>query len=81
MTEVSLEKSTAINLIRFKLFSLRREIDKILQNWSEELAQTFLEKARDGTYEEAENDAIDLRQMIKEEKELQLLLKDIGVSK
>ena len=80
MTEVSLEKSTAINLVRFKLGSLRSEIEKILQKWNEELVQTFLEKAKNGTYEEAENDAIDLRQMVKAEKEMQNLLDKIGVS-
>ncbi|MHA1520192.1 MAG: hypothetical protein ACTSRK_08415 [Promethearchaeota archaeon] len=81
MTEISLKKSTAVNLIRFKLFSLQSEIENILHKWNEELVQTFLEKAKNGTYEEAENDAIDLHQLVKEERDLQILLERIGVPK
>ena len=80
MSEVSLERSVAVDLIQFKLLSYHREIEKILHNWGEELAQIFLEKARNGTYKEAEDDAIDLRQMIKEEQKLQKLLIKIDVS-
>ena len=78
MTEISLKKSTAIHLIQFKLIVLRTEIEGILERWKEELAQTFLKKARDGTYLEAENDAIDLRQLLKEELEMQSLLQEVG---
>ncbi|UYP46924.1 hypothetical protein NEF87_003209 [Candidatus Lokiarchaeum ossiferum] len=81
MTEISLEKSTAVNLVRFKLFSLQSEIEKILHKWNEELVQTFLQKAKNGTYEEAEDDAIDLHQLVKEEQEMQVLLERIGVLK
>lgn len=81
MTEISLEKSTAVSLVRFKLFSLQSEIEKILHKWNEELVQTFLQKAKNGTYEEAEDDAIDLHQLVKEEQEMQVLLERIGVLK
>ncbi len=81
MTEISLEKTTIVNLVRFKLVSLQSEIEKILAKWNEELVQTFLQKAKNGIYEEAENDAIDLHQLIKEEQEMQSLLERIGVLK
>jgi hypothetical protein len=78
MTEISLDKSTAVNLIRFKLNSIQKEIEIILHRWNEDDVQIFIEKAKNGTYHEAENDAIDLRQLLKEEKDFLELLTKIG---
>ena len=64
MTTVVLDKDFAEDLIRFKLRQIQVEIDSILIRWNETDARSFLEKARNGRYRNAENDAIDLHQLI-----------------
>jgi hypothetical protein len=49
---------------------LYEEIDKILDKWRYEESSKFLQDARDGTIEEAEDDAIVLRQFLNEKKQL-----------
>ena len=73
MTTVKLEKSEVEELINYKLRNLHKEIQNILDRWNETSIDKFVEKARDGTYEEAENDAIDIRQLVLEQKKLQEL--------
>jgi len=76
MTSVSLKKSTAIDLISYKLRNIRKEIEKILTRWNEISAQNFLKNAQIGKYSEAENDAIDLKQLLHEEKKLKNLMEN-----
>ena len=71
MTTIKLEKSEVEELINYKLRNLHKEIQNILDRWNETSIDKFVEKARDGTYEEAENDAIDIRQLVLEQKKLQ----------
>lgn len=73
MTTVKLEKSEVEDLINYKLRNLNKEIQNILDRWNETSTNQFTEKARNGTYEEAENDAIDIRQLVLEQKKLQEL--------
>ncbi len=75
MTSVNLEKSEIEDLISYKLRNIQREIEKILERWNETSIERFIQKAKDGTYEEAENDAIDIRQLALEQKKL-LKMKD-----
>ena len=77
MTEITLEKSKALDLAQFKLHFIRDAISNILKRWNEDSAQKFLEKAKDGTYSEAENDAIDLHQLLTDEQDLLALIKRI----
>jgi len=77
MTEITLNKSKALDLIRFKLQFIREAIFDILKRWNENSAQRFLEKAKNGTYKEAENDAIDLRQLLLDEEDLIKLIESI----
>ena len=77
MTKVSLEKDVAEELITYKLRNVKNLIEGILKRWNEDSADIFLKKARDGTYEEAENDAIDLKQLLLDEKKLLKLLNEI----
>ena len=72
---VQLDREIAEDLVSFKLRTIQREINLILTRWGETSIDNFVEKARNGTYEEAENDAIDLRQLKLEEEKL-LNLKD-----
>ncbi|MBN2155242.1 MAG: hypothetical protein JW776_04315 [Candidatus Lokiarchaeota archaeon] len=56
-------------MARFKLYFLRDAIAKILKRWNENSTQKFLEKAKKGTYSQAENDAIELHQLIANEQD------------
>ena len=66
-----------MELINFKLNYLAKEINKILEHWREDTIESFLQKAKDGRLEEAENDAIELKQLVTEEEKLRKLLKSI----
>lgn len=73
-----MKKEEAEELITYKLRQIQAEIEEILARWNETSAEQFLQKARDGRHENAENDAIDLRQLLLEEEKLQALLNKIG---
>ena len=71
--KVHLDKDVAEDLISYKLRNIQEQINNILKRWNESEASAFLEKAKNGTYSEAENDAIDLKQLLLEEKRLNKL--------
>ena len=75
--KVYLDKDVAEDLISYKLRNIQEHINKILKRWNEIEASTFLEKAKNGTYSEAENDAIDLKQLLLEEKKLNKLFNSV----
>ena len=75
---VSLDKEVAEELITFKLRRIQELISSILKHWGESTSESFISKARDGTYPEAENDAIELRQLLLEEKKLRNLLENLS---
>jgi hypothetical protein len=72
--KVYLEKEVAEDLIGYKLRSIQANMKKILKRWNETESFTFLEKAKNGIYSEAENDAIDLKQLLLEEDKLNNLI-------
>ncbi len=72
--KVYIDKDVAEDLIGYKLRNIKEIIQNILDRWNETDASIFLEKAKNGTYSEAENDAIDLRQLLLEEKKLNELI-------
>ena len=74
MTQVKLDKSLAEDLITSKMRVLQQYIDKILNRWNESSSKDFLEKAKKGIYENAENDAIELRQLLADYTKLQEIL-------
>ena len=74
---IRLEKPVVLELINFKLKYIVFEIDKILAEWKETSIEEFLAKAKDGRLENAENNAIELRQLIFEEKKLRTLLSNM----
>lgn len=76
MTSIPVEKELLEELIDFKLKFLYEEIDKILNKWNYEDSSQFLQDARDGTIEEAEDDAITLRHLIDQREELLALKKE-----
>jgi hypothetical protein len=70
MTSIPVEKELLEELIDFKLSFLFEEIDKILSKWKYEESSKFLQEARNGTIEEAEDDAITLRHLLDQREEL-----------
>ena len=74
MTQVKLDKSLAEDLITSKMRLLQQYIDEILNHWNESSSKDFLKKAREGIYENAENDAIELRQLLADYTKLQEIL-------
>jgi len=68
-----MDKNIAEDLISYKIRNIQEQINQILNRWNETEASIFLEKAKNGTYSEAENDAIDLKQLLLEEKKLKNL--------
>jgi len=71
--KVYMDKNIAEDLISYKIRNIQEQINQILNRWNETEASIFLEKAKNGTYSEAENDAIDLKQLLLEEKKLKNL--------
>ncbi len=71
--KVYMDKDVAEDLISYKLRNIQEHMNKILERWNEIEASVFLEKAKNGTYSEAENDAIDLKQLLIEESKLNKL--------
>lgn len=70
MTTVEIDKNLLEELIDLKMHFLLDEIDKILNKWSYISPDKFLQDAKDGTIEEAEDDAITLKQLILQREEL-----------
>lgn len=76
MTSIPVEKELLEELIDFKLKFLYEEIENILNKWKYEESSKFLQDARDGTIEEAEDDAITLRHLLDQREKLLTLKKD-----
>jgi len=76
MTSIPVEKELLEELVDLKLRFLYDEIDKILNKWKYDESSKFLQDARDGTIEEAEDDAISLRHLLDQREELLALKKD-----
>ncbi|TFG26902.1 MAG: hypothetical protein EU532_08715 [Promethearchaeota archaeon] len=71
------DNDVAEDLFSYKLKNIQEQIIKILKRWNESEASLFLEKAKNGTYFEAENDAIDLKQLLLQEKRLKKLFNSL----
>ena len=53
---------------------LKQNINEILNRWNETSSKEFLEKAKTGVHENAEDDAIELRQLLADYAKLQEIL-------
>ena len=62
--DVSLERETAKELISFKLNHIQESIHSILDKWGEDNTDDFITKAKSGILNNAEMDAISIRQLI-----------------
>ena len=63
MTVISVDKEFLLELVDFKLRVLQEEIQTILTKWKYSSIEKFLTDARNGTLEEAEDDAICMRNL------------------
>jgi hypothetical protein len=77
MTQVKLDKSLAEDLITSKLRILKQFIDEILARWNESSSKDFLEKAHTGIYKNAEDDAVEVRQLLLDYTKLQEILNSL----
>ena len=75
--KVELDKDVAEDLISYKLRSIQKQITNILKRWNESDSSAFLVKAKNGTYSEAEMDAITMRQLIADYHKLRELLDSV----
>ena len=74
---INLENQIAEDLIKFKLQWVKDTLNKILTNWNIANAEDFIENARSGKLTDAEMDAITVRQLLSDLKELESLLMTI----
>ena len=62
--DISIERETVKELITFKLQHIHDLIRSILDKWNEDNSDDFIAKARSGAIENAEMDAITMRQLV-----------------
>ena len=77
MATITLEKDLAKDLIESKIRILDEEITSILLQWNVSSIEEFIQGAKDGTYSEAEDSAIELQNLNDKRKELEKLLLSI----
>ncbi len=76
MTTIPVKKELLEELVDLKMKYLHDEVEKILQKWNYDLPTKFFNHAKDGTLEEAEDDAITLKHLLDQREELLLLKKN-----
>ena len=76
--DVSIERETVKELISFKLHHIQDLIRSILDKRGEENSDDFISKAKSGELENAEMDAITMRQLIADYNKLRELLDSVN---
>ena len=76
MTQVTLDKEVAEDLVNTKLRIITEDINEILQKWNYTSVQLFLDDARSSKLRYAEDDAIVLRNLLDEKEELYKIKKE-----
>ena len=74
---VTLKKETAEDLIRYRMNNIGQNIHLILNKWNFNNAEGFLKSAKSGKLENAEMDAITLRQLVADHSKYNRLLNSI----
>ena len=70
MTQVSLNKELAEDLINSKLRIIVKEMEKILQKWKYDSIELFLTDSKSGKIRNAEDDAVVIQNLLDDQKEL-----------
>ncbi|MFW9992673.1 MAG: hypothetical protein ACFFD4_11555 [Candidatus Odinarchaeota archaeon] len=78
MTEITIDRSLARELIENNLAVITKDIETILESWNQDSADEMIERTRRGELPEAEVDAIALTNLLEKKQELEKLLADIG---
>ncbi|OLS16440.1 MAG: hypothetical protein RBG13Loki_0010 [Promethearchaeota archaeon CR_4] len=73
MTSIVVEKEILADLVNSKLNVLQEEIKGILLKWHHEDIQQFLTDAKTGKIEDAEDDAICLKNLVEKQEKYYLL--------
>ena len=71
MTQISIDKDLAMDLIESKLRNIKKQILEILGKWNQPSAETMIQLSRDGKLPESEIDAIGLTNLQKKMYELE----------
>ena len=71
MTQISMDKDLAMDLIESKLRNIKKQILEILGKWNQTSAETMIQLSRDGKLPESEIDAIGLTNLQKKMYELE----------
>ena len=74
---VSLDSNDAKEIISFKVNSLQTTFNDILYFWNHDIVEQFIDNATSGILENAEMDAIIVRQLVNDIDKLQSLLKSL----
>ena len=77
MTKVKLDKDLVKDLIIHKMKKVQEYIETVLKSWNETSTKIFLDKARSGEYENAEDDAVEVHQLLLDYFKYQKILKNI----
>ena len=64
MASVSIDRDIAIDLVNTKLNAIVQEINDILRRWKYDDPKLFIQDTRNGSLEEAEDDAISLMNLL-----------------
>jgi len=70
MTQVSLNKELAEDLINSKLRIIVEEMEKILQKWKYDSIELFLTDSKSGKMRNAEDDAVVIQNLLDDQEEL-----------
>ena len=71
MTQISMDKDLAMDLIESKLRNIKKQILEILGKWNQPSAEIMIQLSRDGKLPESEIDAIGLTNLKKKMYELE----------
>ncbi|MCE7736787.1 MAG: hypothetical protein GPJ54_18030 [Candidatus Heimdallarchaeota archaeon] len=74
MMTYTLELEESINLVSFKLETIKRTISEILTKWKFNTIEQFLEDTKNGKFDEGVMDAISMKQLVHDSEKYELLL-------
>jgi len=75
MTEVSMDKKLAVDLVNEKLRAINREIDLILRKWDYDSIDLFISDTKSGKLRNSEDDAIVLENLLDDQEDFRQIKK------
>lgn len=77
MTQVSIDKYLAIDLIESKLREIKSHIAEILKRWDQDSVSAMIQLSREGKLPESEMDAINLTNLNEKMRELEKIAQEL----